>query len=104
MIWSSRVRVLGTPFCIAAVLAAAMPLVRAADRPRPQVEAHLLDQAVFPCVNCFFGATKQFYCFDAGNQILLGYQKVPTMNWEDSSKNFLTPVHPTWAAWKAAAP
>ncbi|HEX3875483.1 MAG TPA: hypothetical protein VHW24_00760 [Bryobacteraceae bacterium] len=105
MIWSTRVRSLvGTPLCIAILATASASFGQAAKKPKTEAQAQLLDQAQFACVNCFFGATKQFYCFEANNQILIGYQKIPTMNWDDSSKNFLTPVHPTWTAWRAAAP
>ena len=62
----------------------------------------MLDHAEFLCDNCFFGASKHFYCFAADNKILVGYQKFPVLNYQDRSKNYLTRYHPVWAAWTAS--
>lgn len=85
--------------CVALLLSAAFAFGTSADR--PQVPAQLLDHAEFLCANCFFGASKYYYCFSAGNQILVGYEKTPVLNWEDQSKNYLTGVRPKWAPWTA---
>ena len=86
--------------CVAALLAGSGSPAPAADR--SQAQAQLLDQAEFLCANCFFGASTYFYCFAADNQVLIGYQKTPVFNWQDQSKNYLTPVHPAWEAWTAS--
>jgi hypothetical protein len=85
--------------CAAAVLAA--PVCFGADADRVQAQAHLIDHADFLCSNCFFGASKQYYCFEAGDKILIAYQKTPVLNWEDPSKNYLTPARPAWTPWTA---
>jgi len=79
--------------------AALAPAVHAAGP--QQASAQLLDHAEFLCANCFFGASKYFYCFEADKQILVGYQKTPVFNFRDDSKNYLTATHPAWAAWPA---
>lgn len=66
---------------------------------RTQAQAQVLDRAEFACDNCFFGARKEFYCFSAGNQILIAYQKTPVINYTEKSKNYLTPVRPSWTTW-----
>jgi hypothetical protein len=92
-------------FCIGSLirtfvfLAAAVSL-GAADG-RQKVQAQLLDHAEFLCANCFFGASDHYYCFAAGDRVLIGYQRTPVLNWRDESKNYLTGVHPAWAAWTA---
>jgi hypothetical protein len=78
------------------------PACRAAGSGRQQAEAHLLDHAEFLCDNCLFGPSKYYYCFEADNQILVGYQRVPTLNYQDDSKNYLTPVRRSWEAWSAS--
>ena len=88
-----------TAMCVAASLAAAVSSGSAADR--QQTQAQLLDRAEFLCANCFFGASDHYYCFAADNQILVAYQRTPVVNWRDKSKNYLTAVHPSWAAWTA---
>jgi len=85
--------------CAAGLLAAPATFGAAADR--QQAEARLLDQAAFLCSNCFFGPSTYYYCFEAGSQILIGYQRTPVLNYQDKSKNYLTSVHGSWAAWTA---
>jgi len=85
--------------CLAAWLAAQVSF--AADAPRQQAQAQLLDQAEFLCDNCFFGPNNYHYCFAADNQILIGYQTTRVLNYTDKSKNYLTKVRPRWAAWTA---
>jgi hypothetical protein len=77
----------------------ATPVSSAAGVDRTQTEAQLLDQAAILCSNCFFGASTYYYCFAANNDVLVGYQKTPVVNWEDKSKNYLTRVHSAWASW-----
>src|ERR1700743_2626798 len=67
---------------------------------RPQVQAKVLDHNAFLCSNCFFGAHTYYYCFEADNKILIGYQKTPTINWQDDASNDLPKVHKNWAEWK----
>jgi hypothetical protein len=88
-----------TAVCVAASLATSISFGAAADR--QQAQAQLLDRAEFLCDNCFFGASDYYYCFAADNKILVGYQRTPVLNWQDKSKNYLAPVHPSWAAWSA---
>jgi hypothetical protein len=76
------------------------PMSFGAAAPRQQAEARLLDQAAFLCSNCFFGPSTYYYCFEAGDEILIGYQRTPVLNWQDKTKNYLTSVHSTWTAWK----
>lgn len=68
---------------------------------RTQAQAQLLDRAEFLCSNCFFGASKYYYCFQANDKVLIGYQKTPVFNYTDQSKNHLTQIRPAWAAWSA---
>jgi hypothetical protein len=91
--------VIRTSVCVAAALAAPVSFGAAAGR--QQAQAQLLDRAEILCANCFFGPSDYYYCFAADNKILVGYQRVPVLNWQDKSKNYLTPVHPAWAAWAA---
>jgi hypothetical protein len=84
---------------VAASLAA--PVSFGAAAARQQVQAQLLDRAEILCANCFFGPSDYYYCFAVDNKILVGYQRVPVLNWQNKSKNYLTPVHPAWAAWAA---
>ena len=83
--------------CVSAWLAAPA-LFGAADQ-RPQVQARLLDHAELLCDNCFFGPSYYYYCFEADNKILVGYQRTSVLNWEDKSKNYLTKVHKGWTVW-----
>ena len=91
--------VIRTSVCVAASLAAPVSFGAAAGR--QEVQAQLLDRAEFPCANCFFGAADYYYCFAADHKVLVGYQRTPVLNWRDKSKNYLTTVHPAWAAWTA---
>jgi hypothetical protein len=91
--------VIRTSVCVAASLAAPVSFGAAAGR--QQAQAQLLDRAEFRCANCFFGPSDYYYCFAVDNKVLIGYQRTPVLNWRDSSKNYLTTVHPAWAAWTA---
>ncbi len=82
-----------------AVLAA--PFSFAAAPVRQQAQAKLLDRAELLCDNCFFGPSDYYYCFEADNKILIGRQRIPVMNWDDKSKNYLTKAHPAWSVWAA---
>jgi hypothetical protein len=84
------------------LVAANVPGAFAKDK-RTEAQAQVIDQAEFPCSDCFFGASKHFYCFAAGKDILLAYQKTPAINFMNSSKNYLEPARPAWAAWKPGA-
>ena len=83
--------------CMSALLAA--PAIFGAPVDRPQVQARLLDHAELLCDNCFFGPSYYYYCFEADNKILIGYQKTRVLNWEDKSKSNLTKVHKSWTVW-----
>jgi len=91
--------VIRTSVCVAALLAA--PLSFGAPAGRLQVQAQLLDRAEILCANCFFGPSDYYYCLTTDDKVLIGYQRTPVLNWRDPSKNYLTPVHPVWAAWTA---
>jgi hypothetical protein len=73
----------------------------AAAPDKPQVQGQLLDHNEYLCSNCFFGASTYYYCFEADNKILIGYQKTTTLNWKDESSNDLTKVHKSWQPWTA---
>jgi hypothetical protein len=60
-------------------------------------QGQLLERNEYLCDNCFFGASTYYYCFEAGDKILIGYQKIPTINWKDPASNDLTKVHKSWA-------
>jgi hypothetical protein len=81
------------------VLAFALTAIGAAPD-RPQVQAKVLDHNAFLCSNCFFGPSVYYYCFEADNKILIGYQKTPTLNWKDEASNDLPKVRKNWAEWK----
>jgi hypothetical protein len=99
---SCRRALLWTSVCVAAALAT--PVSFGADKDRQQAQAQLLDHAEFLCDNCFFAPSQYYYCFAAGNQILVGYQSTPVLNWGDKSKNYLSIAHPEWAAWIPPGP
>jgi hypothetical protein len=80
-------------FLFPALVAAAL----AATPDKPQVQGQLLDRNEYLCANCFFGASTYYYCFEADSKILIGYQKIPTINWRDDASNDLTKVHKSWA-------
>jgi hypothetical protein len=63
---------------------------------RPQVQGKLLDHNGLLCNNCFFGSATYYFCFEADGKVLIGYEKIPTMNWVDPSTNWLTKVHKSW--------
>jgi hypothetical protein len=101
MNWHIR-GVIQTSVCLAWLIApAAFGAPGGASAARTQADAQLLDHGELLCDNCFFGASTYYYCFAADNKVLIGYQKTPVLNWEDKSKNYLTPVHSAWAAWSA---
>jgi hypothetical protein len=78
------------------VIAFSIPLAFGGAPDKPTVQGKLLDQNTYPCENCFFGASTYYFCFEADNKILIGYEKIPTMNWRDSQANWLTRVHKSW--------
>jgi hypothetical protein len=97
----SRVRLaVRTAIWVAAALA--LPFAFGAEANGAQAQAQLLDHAVFPCANCFFGASDHYYCFAADNKVLIGHRRTPVLNWKDNSKNYLAKVHGGWADWNAA--
>jgi len=73
----------------------------AAAPDRPVVQAQLLDRNEYLCSNCFFGNSTYYYCFKAGDKVLIGYQKVHTLNWKDSKSNDLTKVRKNWKPYSA---
>lgn len=83
----------------ASMLLATSP-VFGAKADRPQVQARVLDHAELLCDNCLFGPSYYYYCFEADNKILVGYQRTRVLNWEDKSKNYLTRVHKSWTVWR----
>ncbi len=77
----------------------AVPAIFGAAADRQQAQAQLLDHAELLCDNCFFGPSYYYYCFEADNKVLIGYQRTHALNWEDKSKNYLTKVHKGSTAW-----
>jgi len=61
----------------------------------------LLDHGEYACSNCFFGTSDHFYCFRVDNRILIGHEHVPTVNYSDANKNYLTKYHKAWTPWQA---
>lgn len=81
----------------ALLLASAVSFAATPDR--QQAQAQVLDHAELLCDNCFFGPSYYYYCFAAGDKILIGYQRTQVLNWRDESKNYLTRVHRAWTIW-----
>src|ERR1700722_5690722 len=67
---------------------------------RKTADATLLDSNSYICGNCFFGASDYYYCFDAGDKILIGYQKIPAVSWNDHSTNMLTRLNKKYVQWQ----
>ena len=86
-----------TSVCVSLLLGTQVTFGAATDR--PQVQARLLDHAELLCDNCFFGPSYYYYCFEADNKILVGYQRTRVLNWQDKSKNYLTKAHKAWTVW-----
>jgi hypothetical protein len=80
-------------------LALATPGSPAAAPEKTQVQAQLLDHNDYQCANCFFGTSSYYYCFAAGDKVLIGFQKTPELNWKEHSSNLLTRVHKQWKPW-----
>jgi hypothetical protein len=78
-----------------------VPVSFGAAADRQQVQAQVLDQNEYPCSNCFFGPSDYYFCFAAGNKVLIGRQRIPTLNWVDDTKNSFTKVHKSWTPWTA---
>ena len=82
------------------ILAAlAVPVSFGAAADKQQVQAQVLEQNEYLCANCFFGVSDYYFCFAAGNKVLIGEQRTPVLNWRDDTKNYFTRVHKSWAAW-----
>src|SRR5271155_5217668 len=90
---------IGMSVSLAALLAVPASFGAAAER--KQVQAQLLDHAELLCDNCFFGPSEYYYCFATDDKVLIAYQRIPVLNWRDTSKNYLTKVHHGWAVWTA---
>jgi len=90
------------PIAVCFAVSVAAPVSFGADKALARAQtaqAQLLDHAEFLCDNCFFGPSDYYYCFAVDNQILVGYQRTPVMNWQDKSKNYLTAPHHSWTPW-----
>jgi hypothetical protein len=85
--------------CVALSLAA--PFSFGTEPAKVAAQARLVDHAEILCDNCAFGPSDYYYCFAVDNQMLIARQRTPVLNWRDSSKNYLTDVHRSWAAWTA---
>jgi hypothetical protein len=70
-------------------------------KPSAEGDAQLIDHAEYACSDCFFGTSDQFFCFRVDNRILIGDQHVPTVNYSDPDKNYLTKYHKSWTKWQA---
>jgi len=77
-------------------LTAAAPVIFAAEDKGQEVQAQILEQESVPCVNCFFGPSKYYFCFSVNDKVLLAYDSIPTFNWTDGSKNYFGKVHNSW--------
>jgi hypothetical protein len=86
-------------FCAFVLIASAAQPAWAATPAKPEVQAQLLDRNEYLCDNCLFGSSSYYYCFEADNKILIGYQKVPVINWKDPASNDLTKLHKSWEPW-----
>jgi hypothetical protein len=65
--------------CILIVLAASNSLGGKEDKAAAsQAQAVVLDHNEFACDNCLFGMNDYYYCFQAGEKILIGHDKVRT--------------------------
>jgi hypothetical protein len=62
--------------CLA--IALAVPASFSAKTDTTQVQAVMLDHNEFPCANCLFGISDYYFCFEAKDKILIGYDKVRT--------------------------
>jgi hypothetical protein len=77
----------------AILLLAVIGAAVAAAPDKPTVQAKLLDSNQYLCSDCFFGASTYYYCFEADNKVLIGYEKIPTLNWHDPKSNDLVKLH-----------
>ena len=69
---------------------------------RKSAEAKVLDRNSYLCSGCFFGTSDYYYCFDAGDKVLIGYHKVPQINWKEHETNLLTRVRKQDQPWVPA--
>ncbi|HWE50941.1 MAG TPA: hypothetical protein VG273_14200 [Bryobacteraceae bacterium] len=81
---------------IALIVPSSFGLAANKEADAKSAQATLLDHNQYPCSNCFFGANEYYFCFKADDKILIGRQNIPTMNYQDSGKNYLTKVHKGW--------
>jgi len=44
----------------------------------PTLQATILDHNEYTCENCLFGMSDYYFCFDAGQKIVIGHEKVRT--------------------------
>jgi hypothetical protein len=67
------------PVLVCVALWLTMPLSSgAADEKGQPAQAVMLDHNEFPCVNCLFGMSDYYFCFDANSKILIGHEKIRT--------------------------
>lgn len=85
---------------LSALMLAAATSSFAAAPELPKVEAQLLEHGEYLCSNCFFGTSDYYYCFKADNRILIGRQRIPTLNFQDRQKNYFTKYRKSWTSWK----
>jgi len=88
-----------------ALIALVAPASFGKQAERKSASATILDHNSYICANCFFGTSDYYYCFDAGDKILIGYQKIPSINWKEHDTNLLTRVgkkrgEPKYAPWQ----
>ena len=86
-------------FLCLALVALVAPASFGKKADRKAASAFILDHNSYICHNCFFGTSDYYYCFDAGDKILIGYQKIPSMGWKDNDTNLLTRVRKNYAPW-----
>jgi len=86
-----------------ALIAFAAPVSFGKKADRKTASATVLDRNSYICSNCFFGTSDYYYCFDVGDKILIGYQKVPSLGWKEHETNLLTRVHKGYEPWSPAS-
>jgi hypothetical protein len=88
---------------IALVIPASFGVAANKEADAKSTQAQLLDHAEYPCSGCFFGASEYYFCFKADNKIIIAREKIPTMNYMDPDKNYLTKAYKRWLPWQSSA-
>jgi len=73
--------------CLALALSSAVSFGASADAPK--VQATLLDHSEYLCKNCLFGMSDYYFCFNANDKILVGYERVRTQIRKPAPENLI---------------